>query len=136
MRLRWWRIFLAGVLAEILYALFLQFVVGDMMQAFAPVGMAGALVCMLLGGLWVARSAPSRPVLHGALVGGVAIAFYFVLVGLALQFAPEAAAPPNDATPGLASAPALLNHALKLVGGALGGFLGGTVLRRGAPRAA
>lgn len=129
MQLRWWRILLAGVLAEILYALFLQFVVGDMMQAFAPVGMAGALVCMLLGGLWVARSAPSRPVLHGALVGVAAVAFYFLLVALALQFAPEAAAPPNDATPGLTSAPALLNHALKLVGGALGGFLGGTALR-------
>lgn len=136
MRLRWWRILIAGVLAEILYAVFLQFVVGDMMQAFAPIGMVGALGCMLLGGLWVGRGAPSRPVLHGALVGVAAIAFYFVLVGLALQFAPEAAAPPNDATPVLASAPALLNHALKIVGGALGGLLGGTLLRGTAVRAA
>jgi hypothetical protein len=136
MQLRWWRILLAGVLAEILYALFLQFVIGDMMQAFAPVGMAGVLVCMLLGGLWVGRNAPTRPVLHGVLVGVAAVAFYFVLVGLALQFAPEAAEPPNDAMPGLASAPALLNHALKLVGGALGGLLGGTVLRGREPRAA
>jgi hypothetical protein len=136
MRLRWWRILLAGVLAEILYALFLQFMIGDMMQAFAPVGMAGALVCMLLGGLWVGRSAPSRPVLHGTLVGVAAVAFYFVLVGLAVLFAPEAAAPPDAATPGLASAPALLNHALKVVGGAVGGLLGGTLLRGREPRAA
>lgn len=136
MQLRWWRILVAGVLAEILYALFLQFVVGDMLQAFAPVGMGGALICMLLGGLWVARSATSRHVLHGALVGVAAVAFYFILVGLALQFAPEAAAPPNDATPGLASAPALFNHALKIAGGALGGFLGRSVFRGRQPRIA
>src|SRR5262249_44493641 len=57
-------------------------------------------------GLWVARKVPERRVLHGALVGTVAMLIY---VGMGLG-QPEPVA-------------YIVAHALKVVGGAAGGFV-------------
>jgi hypothetical protein len=127
MKLLWVRIIVAGIVCEILYALYLQFVLGDLSQAYAVTGMLGVVVAMMLGGLWVGRSAASRPVIQGALVGVAAVVFYMTLVIVFFLVGPE----PDDAaqqagSPGLFA----LNHALKIVGGAAGGYLGGVLLKR------
>ena len=57
-------------------------------------------------GLWIARKAPQRPVLHGTLVGVVAMLIY---IGMGLG-KPEPAA-------------YIIAHVLKLLGGAAGGFV-------------
>lgn len=120
----WVRIVLAGILCEVLYGLYLQFVLGDLLQAYALSGMLGVVVLMALGGIWVGFSASSKPALNGGLVGIAAIVFYFLLLGAFTLLGPEVEA--TEATefqPGLL----VLNHALKIVGGLAGGFIGGAL---------
>jgi hypothetical protein len=122
MKLLWGRIVVAGVLCEILYFLYLQFVLGDVLAAYAVSGMIGVAVCLMLGGIWVGRSASRRPVLQGSLVGVAAIVFYFLLIVAVAVFAPELM---EQAEPAEFDVPLfLLNHGLKIVGGALGGYIG------------
>lgn len=128
MKLLWGRIIVAGILCEILYALYLQYVLGDLNEAYALTGMLGVLACMMLGGLWVGRSAASRPVIQGALVGVAAIVFYMTLIIVFVLFGPDEDQAAQQA--GFDPALFLLNHGLKIVGGAVGGFLGGVLLKR------
>ncbi|HUF72968.1 MAG TPA: hypothetical protein VMR74_08730 [Gammaproteobacteria bacterium] len=122
MKLLWGRIAVAGVLCEILYFLYLQFVLGDVLAAYAVSGMIGVAVCLMLGGIWVGRSASRRPVLQGALVGVAAIVFYFLLIVAVAVVAPDLMEEAEQAE--LDVSLFLLNHGLKIVGGALGGYIG------------
>ena len=104
-KVRWGRVVVAGLLAEV--GLILAIVpiglrLGDtFLQYAAP---PGSFVVCFLGALWACRRVESRFVLHGVLVGVVAALFYIALTG----FQPEPLA-------------YVIAHALKLVGGAAGG---------------
>lgn len=106
-RIHWGRILAAGLLAEV--ALILAIVplglrLGDTFLHYsAP---PGSLITCFLGALWVGRRIESRFVLHGVLVGVVAALIY---VGLT-RAQPEPFA-------------YIVAHALKLTGGAFGGFV-------------
>jgi putative membrane protein (TIGR04086 family) len=106
-RIHWARILLGGLLAEV--ALILAIVplglrFGDnFLHYTAP---PGSFVMCFLGALWVCRRIESHFILHGTLVGVVAALIY---VGLT-RAQPEPFA-------------YIVAHALKLVGGACGGFV-------------
>jgi putative membrane protein (TIGR04086 family) len=104
--IHWGRILLGGLLAEV--ALMLAIVplglrLGDNFLHYAAA--PGSFVMCFLGALWVARRIESRFILHGTLVGVVAALIY---VGLT-RAQPEPFA-------------YIVAHALKLLGGACGGF--------------
>jgi len=109
----WWRIIIAAVVLEFLYAGFLYQVLGDAQLAFAPVGLISVGVFMLLGGALIAWTAPSRKLLQGTLVGVVAVVFYTLLT-IPVMLSGELQI----------TGPLLLNHLLKLVGAAIGSLIG------------
>ena len=104
--IRWGRILLGGLLAEV-----------SLILAIVPLGLRlgdkflhytappGSFVMCFLGALWVARRMESSFILHGTLVGVVAALIYVALT----RAQPEPFA-------------YIVAHALKLVGGACGGF--------------
>src|ERR1700675_4181833 len=106
-KIHWGRILLGGLLAEV--ALILAIVplglhLGEnFLHYTAP---PGSFITCFLGALWVCRRIESRFILHGILVGVVAALIY---VGLT-RAQPEPFA-------------YIVAHALKLVGGACGGFV-------------
>ena len=108
-RIHWGRILLGGLLAEV--ALIIAIVplglrLGESFLHYtAPPG--SAITCFL-GALWVCRRVESRFSLHGTLVGVVAALIY---VGLT-RAQPEPLV-------------YIVAHALKLAGGASGGFVAG-----------
>ena len=105
--IHWGRILLGGVLAE-----------GALILAIVPLGLRlgenflhytappGSFITCFLGALWVCRRIESRFILQGTLVGVVAELIYVALT----RAQPEPAA-------------YILAHALKLVGGACGGYV-------------
>ena len=106
-RIHWGRILLGGLLAE-----------GALILAIVPLGLRlgdkflhytappGSFVMCFLGALWACRRIESRFILHGTLVGVVAVLIY---VGLT-RAQPEPFA-------------YIVAHALKLMGGGCGGFV-------------
>ena len=112
--IRWGRILLGGLLAEV--ALILAIVplglrLGDnFLHYTAP---PGAFFMCFLGALWVCRRIESFFILHGTLVGVVAALIYVALT----RAQPEPFA-------------YIVAHRLKLVGGACGGLV---VQRRRSP---
>jgi len=105
-RIHWVRILIGGFLAEasvfaVVVPVFLLF--GQRAVSYAA--LSGSLVMCFLFALWVGRRIESRLVLHGILVGVVATLLY---VGLT-RGRPEPSV-------------YLVAHALKIVGGAVGGF--------------
>ena len=106
-RIHWIRILLGGLLAEV--ALILAIVplglrLGDnFLHYTAP---PGSFVMCFLGALWVCRRIESHFILHGTLVGVVAALIYVALT----RVQPEPFV-------------YIVAHALKLVGGACGGFV-------------
>lgn len=106
-RIHWGRILLGGLLAEV--ALILAIVplglrLGEKFLHYtAP---PGSFLMCFLGALWVGRRIESHFILHGTLVGVVAALIY---IGLT-RAQPEPFA-------------YIVAHALKLVGGACGGFV-------------
>jgi putative membrane protein (TIGR04086 family) len=106
-KIHWGRILLGGVLAEV--ALILAIVplglhLGEnFLHYTAP---PGSFVMCFLGTLWVCRRIESHFILHGTLVGVVAALLHVVLT----RAQPEAFA-------------YIVAHALKLAGGACGGFV-------------
>ena len=105
--IHWGRILLGGVLAEVALILAivpLGFRLGDnFLHYTAP---PGSFVTCLLGALWVCQRIESHFILHGTLVGVVAALIYVALT----RAQPEPFA-------------YILAHALKLAGGACGGFI-------------
>jgi hypothetical protein len=108
-KIHWVRILIGGCLAEALLILLVIPVALKWGQHpllyLAP---AGSLVFCFLFGFWVGRGVKSQFVLHGLLVGAVAVAIYLALTRL--QPEPWAY---------------IVAHGLKLVGGASGGWLAG-----------
>jgi Na+(H+)/acetate symporter ActP len=104
--IRWGWILLGGFLAElVVFAIVIPIamVAGrqSLLYSAAPASFVGALLL----GLWVARKS-SQPVLHGALVGVVAMLIYVAMT----RAQPEPTA-------------YLVAHVLKVLGGAAGGWL-------------
>ncbi len=117
----WKRIALAGIAAELLYAVYIYYIAPSTQVAYQPVGFATVFALFVLGGLWAGSGIRDASRLFaGALVGVVGTVFYYVL-----QI--------PDILTGEQAFPAIafFNHGLKLVGGALGAALGGLpALRR------
>ena len=113
--LRWGRIALGGFLAELI----LIVVVIPMRAAasgetfITALAVAGSFLVFVPVARWLARGL-SRPVLHGALMGAAATAIYIALGAVASLFIPNA--PPTPFIYYVA-------HALKIAGGATGGWL-------------
>jgi hypothetical protein len=122
MKLLWGRIIVAGVLCEILYFLYLQFILGDLLAAYEVSGLIGVAFCLMLGGIWVGSGALWRPALQGGLVGAAAIVFFFLLNLAFVVLAPEFMAEADPPEVGVSLF--LLNHGLKIVGGTVGGYIG------------
>jgi hypothetical protein len=105
--IHWLRVLLAGFLAEVVVIVLVLpitvFVGKNTLPYSAPV--ASLLVCFVFA-IWVGRGLTSQFVLHGILVGVVATLIYVALT----RGGPEPLA-------------YLIAHALKLLGGAAGGFV-------------
>jgi putative membrane protein (TIGR04086 family) len=105
--IRWLRVLLGGFLAEVLVIALvipISLLFGKNTLTYAAPA-ASLLACFLLA-IWVGRRLDSRFVLHGVLVGVVATLIYVALT----RGGPE---PPAY----------LVAHALKILGGAAGGFV-------------
>jgi putative membrane protein (TIGR04086 family) len=113
MRLRWLRIVIAGVVAEL--ALFLVIPLNFLPGGAAILQVIVIPACLLttfLGGWWAARKATGNFALHGLLVGALAAIIY---AGLAMAFGGGEELP----------ATYVAANWLKLAGGAAGGWFAG-----------
>lgn len=105
-KISWGRVIVAGLLAEvILFVIVFSLLRVFGRQAFLVSIVIGSAVLPFLFAFWVGRNVNSRFVLHGGLVGVVAVLFYVIVS----RARPE---PMLD----------VISHGLKLVGGVLGGF--------------
>jgi putative membrane protein (TIGR04086 family) len=116
--IRWLRVLIAGFLAEvaiIIVALPLYFMPNQ--QAALNLGVPPvSFVVFVAFGWWAARGAPRSQVLNGFLAGLAGVVLYLCLVlvaSIATHRDPMAAMTPAY----------MLAHALKLAGGAIGGWL-------------
>jgi hypothetical protein len=108
--IRWGWILLGGFLAELaIFAIVIPVSLFAGQKSLLYSAPPASFVAAFVFGIWVARKAPGRPVLHGALVGMAAMLIY-VGIGLAQ---PEPIA-------------YVIAHVLKV----LGGLAGGIVLKR------
>jgi hypothetical protein len=112
--LRWGRIVLGGFLPELvlILAVIPMRTAGSSDAAVNVLAMAGSFFLFVPVAWWLGRTLP-RPILHGVLMGAFATVIYLVLQVLATMFAPE---PPT--VPWFY----YVGHALKLAGGATGGW--------------
>ncbi len=112
--LRWGRIFLGGFLAELLLiaAVIPMRMAGSSEDAITVLAVGGSFLVFIPVAWWLGRSV-ARPIAHGVLMGAFATVIYLVLQVLATMFAPE---PPT--VPWFY----YVGHALKLAGGATGGW--------------
>ena len=116
--MRWGWILLAGFLAESVSVAFLvglrYWHGGSVRSELSPLGNATfeveLFVVTALFGWWAARKATSWPLLHGALVGVVTILIYEILA---------------YGQPVPHNAEYFFLHGMKLVAGAVGGFIAG-----------
>jgi len=126
----WGRIALGGFLVELLLmALTVPIFMWGTETAVLYLGVFGSLGASFLFGLWVARRAASRHVLHGVLVGVVAMLIYGVIFLAASRFAP-----PEQQTEAQPLLYYVVGHGFKLLGGGLGGFVAARRLRRATGR--
>jgi hypothetical protein len=117
MGVRWFRVVLAGFLAEVaLIGVAIPLYFMPNAQAALNYGIPPASFVVLVAfGWWAARDGP-RPVLNGFLAGLAGVVLYLVL---AIGGAAAAHRDPlGSFTPAY-----MLAHALKLAGGAVGGWL-------------
>lgn len=122
--IHWGRIVVAGFLAEaVVFALFFLLLFGatlagipEFARPMSPFDYADAIVSsfasVFLFTLWVAKRIESRFVLHGILVGVVALLLFLVVIGT---------------LSGSLAQPALywVAHVLKILGGVAGGLVAG-----------
>jgi hypothetical protein len=118
MKINWGRVLNAGLVAEILLLLIYQFIVQQYGRGTAATVtvIGGCFVFMLVGALWVGRGIESRFILHGFLVGVVAVVYYVV------RTLPDAL---SGQYPMNYWSAALGGHTPKLLGGIVGGYLAG-----------
>jgi hypothetical protein len=114
--LRWGRIALGGFLAELILivVVVLMRAAGSGETSITAAAVIGSFLVFVPVTRWLTRGL-SRPVLHGALMGAAAAAIYVALGAVAALFIPDA--PPTPFVYYVA-------HALKVAGGATGGWLG------------
>ena len=117
MNINWGRVVNAGLVAEILLLLVFQFFVQAYGRGIAArvIVIGGSFLFLLVGALWMGRKIESRFILHGFLVGVVAIVYY-VIMSL------------PDVLSGEYSnywVIALWGHTPKLLGGIVGGYIAG-----------
>jgi putative membrane protein (TIGR04086 family) len=118
MKIHWGRVLNAGLIAEILLLLIYQLIV----QLFGRgttsglVVIVGCFVFMLVGALWVGRKIKSRFILHGFLVGVVAVVYYVI------RSLPDAI---SGQYPMNYWEAAFWGHTPKLLGGIVGGYIAG-----------
>lgn len=117
---RWLRALLIGIAAEFALMIVVAplYLIGG--QEAVNIGVSPAtLVVFVPFGLWAARPLQSRFVLHGVLMGAAGVIFYN-----AMNFGATSlpGAPPLNLAQ-LFSPLYLLSHALKLIGGGIGGWL-------------
>jgi len=106
-RIHWLRILLGGFLAEVsVIALVIPISLLFGKKTVPYVALLGSLLACFVFAIWVGRRLNSRFVLHGILVGLVATLIYVALT----RGGPEPLA-------------YLVAHALKILGGAAGGFV-------------
>jgi hypothetical protein len=112
---RWGRIMLGGILAEclLIVAVIPMRMANASDAAVTDLAVGGSFFAFVAVAWWLGRSLP-RPMLHGMLMGVVAAIFYTVLALIGQMFVADA--PPIPFIYYVA-------HALKLVGGATGGWL-------------
>jgi putative membrane protein (TIGR04086 family) len=115
---RWLRVLLAGFLAEVaLIAVAVPLYFFPDRTTALDIGIPPASFLMLIPfGWWAARGAPRSQVLNGFLAGLAGVALYLCLTAVA------AVVTRQDLSASLRPA-YLLAHALKLAGGAVGGWL-------------
>ena len=117
MNINWGRVVNAGLVAEILLLLVFQIFVQAYGRGIAArvIVIGGSFLFLLVGALWMGRKIESRFILHGFLVGVVAIVYY-VIMSL------------PDVLSGEYSnywVIALWGHTPKLLGGIVGGYIAG-----------
>jgi putative membrane protein (TIGR04086 family) len=107
MNMRWGWILLGGFLVEVaIFAIGIPLALAAGQESFLYVAPIASFFASFAFGLWIARKASRRRVLHGAFVGVVAILIY---VGMSLgQREPIVY---------------IIAHVLKVLGGAAGGFV-------------
>jgi hypothetical protein len=116
--IRWIRVLIAGFLAEVLLVgVAVPFYFLPDRQTALNLAIPPASFLMFVGfGWWTARGLPRSQVLNGFLAGLAGVLFYMILVLVASVAAHR--------DPMTAMTPAyMLAHALKLAGGAVGGWL-------------
>jgi hypothetical protein len=112
----WGRIALGGFLVEaVLMAITIPVMTAFGITPVLYIGIIGSFIAPFLVALWILRRIRSRPVLHGMLIGVVAIAIYMAIAEAARRFGP-----PSDPQPWLYY---IAGHGLKLLGGGLGGLV-------------
>lgn len=113
--LRWGRIALGGLLAEVLLiaAVVPMRLAGSGETPITVLAVAGSFLVFVPVAWWLGRSL-ARPILHGVLMGAAAAAIYMAVGALSQLFVADAPAVPPIY---------YLGHALKLAGGATGGWL-------------
>nr|WP_166174895.1 hypothetical protein [Altererythrobacter segetis] len=129
--LRWGRALIAAVLGEVVLIL-----VAIPFYGWMDLGHAASLLSLIVppasfvvfvgAGYWSAKPTPGSALLQGALTGLIAVAAY-VLIGLVASLFVAGTSVAAGFTPAYLTA-----HALKIVGGAVGGWL---VSRKAAPAA-
>ncbi len=118
MKINWGRVVNAGLVAEILLLLVYQLTVQQFGRGTTSnlVVIVGCFVFMLVGGLWVGRKIESRFVLHGFLVGVVAVVYYVI------RSLPDTI---SSQYPMNYWQAALWGHTPKILGGIVGGYIAG-----------
>jgi cytochrome c biogenesis protein CcdA len=111
----WKRIVVAGIAAELLYAVYIYYIAPSTQVAYQPIGFATVFGLFVLCGLWAGRTIDDASrIVAGIWIGIVGTIFYYILQT-------------PDIMAGEQNFPAIafFNHGLKLAGGALGAVLGG-----------
>jgi hypothetical protein len=130
-RLRWGRALVAAIVGEVVLILIAVPVygwmkLGDATSLLSLIVPPASFVVFVGAGYWSARRTPASALLQGALTGLIAVVAYIALGLVASLFVAG-----TSVTAGFT--PAYLGaHALKIVGGAVGGWL---VSRKAAPAA-
>ncbi|HEU4620495.1 MAG TPA: TIGR04086 family membrane protein [Gammaproteobacteria bacterium] len=83
-------------------------------DAITIMALIGSFLLPMLFGIWVGRRAQTHYVLNGFLVGAFAVVIYLATTEAARRFGPPQPPQPFAYT---------IAHGLKLLGGALGGFI-------------
>jgi hypothetical protein len=120
MKIHWGRIVIAGLIAQMVgiagVALILDLFYSGLDSVTYSSIIIACLVFMILGALWVARKIESHFILHGFLVGVVAVILYVILE---LPIVLRGEYPMNYWLP------AVYLQTPKLLGGIVGGYIAG-----------